>query len=166
MRSFSELVASISWSTVILARDSSLLRKLQLGNSRSSFEIPFGQGILHMHPRGEITRNCHATWVQVRIPKACVVIDMRLILSSRLFLLAFSEKQGKRYWLQWLFAPTDLNSFFSQNPRHHHRFLMVLSNFLNHCVVLQDLVEPVDNQKRFQEYSYYHMYFAAFQFRG
>ena len=95
MRSFSELVASISWSTAILERDSSLLRKLQLGNSRSSFEIPFGQGILQMHLQGEITRNCHATWVQVRIPKPWLVIDMKLILSSRLFLLALTEKQGK-----------------------------------------------------------------------
>ena len=33
------------WSTAIRARDSSLLRKLQLGQSRSSFEIPFSHGI-------------------------------------------------------------------------------------------------------------------------
>ena len=31
---------------------------------------------------------------------------------------------------------------------------MMASNFLNHCVIHQDLVEHVDDQKRFQEYSY------------
>ena len=38
-----------------------------------------GQGILQMHLRVEITRNCHATWVQVQIHKAWLGIDIRLI---------------------------------------------------------------------------------------
>ena len=43
---------------------------------------------------------------------------------------------------------------------------MMLPNFLNHCMILRALVGQVDNQKRFQEYSYPLVYFAAFWIRG
>ena len=42
----------------------------------------------------------------------------------------------------------------------------MLPIFLNKSVIHQDLVEHVDNQKRFQEYSYRLVYVAAFQLRG
>ena len=45
-------------------------------------------------------------------------------------------------------------------------FPMVLPNFVNHCVNPQTLVGQVDNQKRFQEFSYPLVYFAAFSIRG
>ena len=92
MRSVSELVASISWSTATRARDSPLLRKFQLGNSWHSSEIPFGQGILQMHLRVEITRNCHASWVQVQIPKEWWVIDIRLTSRLDFFSLLLKSK--------------------------------------------------------------------------
>ena len=38
--------------------------------------------------------------------------------------------------------------------------------FLNRCVIHQNLVENVDDQKRFQEYSYSLVHFPAFQLRG
>ena len=53
------------------------LRKLLLGNSLFSCEILFGQGILQMHLRGEITRNCHALRTSP--------IRQKTYLSSRLF---------------------------------------------------------------------------------
>ena len=55
-----------------------LLRKLLLGNSRSSSEFRLVRE-LQMQIRVEMTRNCHTTWVQVQIPKASLVIDIRLI---------------------------------------------------------------------------------------
>ena len=42
----------------------------------------------------------------------------------------------------------------------------MLPNFLNHCMILQALVGQVDNQKRFWEYSYPIVYFAASLNRG
>ena len=45
-------------------------------------------------------------------------------------------------------------------------FPIVLPDFLNHCVIPQSLVGQVDNQKRFREYSYFLVYFAAFSIRG
>ena len=87
-------------------------------------------------------------------------------LSSKRFLLALSEKQGKG---------TDCNgssltlfsiSYFAQNPRHRQRFPTVLPKFWNNCVILQDRVEHVDDQKRVQWYSYSLVYFAAFQLCG
>ena len=44
---------------------------------------------------------------------------------------------------------------FSESP-------MMLPNFLNHCIILQVPFLQVDNQKRFREYSYPLVYFAAF----
>ena len=55
---------------------------------------------------------------------------------------------------------------------HFSQFLLsselprMFSHFLNFCVVHQDLVGQVDNQKRVQEYSYPLVYFAAFLIRG
>ena len=43
---------------------------------------------------------------------------------------------------------------------------MMLPNFLNHCVNPLALVGQVNDQKRFQEYSYSLVYFAAFSIRG
>ena len=54
------------------------LRKLLLGHD-TALNFRLGQGILQMHLRVEITRNCHATWVQVQIHKAWLGIDIRLI---------------------------------------------------------------------------------------
>ena len=86
-------------------------------------------------------------------------------LSSGLFLLALTEKQGEGNDCNGSsLPPFSIPSFF-QNPPHHRRFPMVLPNFLNNCVIHQDLVEHVDNQKRFQEYSDALVYFAAFQLR-
>ena len=69
------------------------LRKLLLGNSRSNSEILFGHGILQMHLWGDITRNCHATWVQVQIPTAWLVIDIRLICRLDFFSLSVKSKE-------------------------------------------------------------------------
>ena len=60
------------------------LRKLLLGNSLFSSEILFGQGILQMHLRGEITRNCHALRTSP-ITHGMVVHRQKTYLSSRLF---------------------------------------------------------------------------------
>ena len=43
---------------------------------------------------------------------------------------------------------------------------MMLLNFLNHCVIFQALVRQVDNEKRFRDFSYPLVYFAAFWIRG
>ena len=94
MRSFSELVASISWSAAIRARDSSLLRKLHLGNSRSSIEIPLGQGIFADASPREITPNCHALSTSPNT-HGMVSHGHKTYFSSWLFLIALTEKQGK-----------------------------------------------------------------------
>ena len=96
---------------------------------------------LQMHLRGEITRNFHA-----------------LSTSPTL-----NEKQGKGIDCNGSSLPYfSIPSFL--------RIANMLPNFLNLCVILQDLVEHVDDQKRFQEYSYSLslslVYFAAFQLRG
>ena len=105
MRSFSELVASISWSTAIRARDSSLLRKLLLENSRSSFEIPFSQGIFaDASPRRDNSElSCHLS----TSPNTQDMVSHRhkTYLSSTLFLLALTEKQRKSIELQWSSLP-------------------------------------------------------------
>ena len=109
-----------------------------------------------MHLRERMTRNCQ----QVRIPGAWRAIDLRQCLSSRLFSFTLPEKQGKGVWLQQFFTSTFLNSFlFSELP-------MMLPNFLNHYVIPQALDGQVDNQKRFREYSYPLVCFAAFWIRG
>ena len=149
MRSFSELVASISWSTAIRARDSSLCANFNLEIHDPALKFRLVMEFLQMHLRGEITRNSHAAWVQVQTPTAWLVIDIRQI--CRLDFLSLLLRKSKVNCNRF-FAPTSLNSFFSQNPRHHQRFAMVLPNFLNHCVIHQDLVEHVDNQECFQEY--------------
>ena len=43
---------------------------------------------------------------------------------------------------------------------------MMLPNFLNHYVILQDLVEQVCRQQRFHNFSYLLVYFAALYIRG
>ena len=55
----------------------------------------FVSEFLQMYLRGETTRNCHATRAQVPTPTAWSVTDTRDFLSSRLFLLALTEKRGK-----------------------------------------------------------------------
>ena len=102
--------------------------------------------------------SCHLS-TQVQIPKAWLVIDMRLICRLDFFSLLLKSK------VKVLIAMI-LRSHYSQipslliSPRHHQRFPMVLPNFLNHCVIHENLVEHVDDQKRFQGYSYSLVYFA------
>ena len=141
-------------------RDSSLLRKLQLGNSRSSFEIPFGQGILQMHLRGKITRNCHAAMSTSPNTHGMVSHGHKTYLSSGLFLsLLLLKSKVKVLIAMVLRSHNSQFLLFSES-------LMMSPNFWNHCVIHQDLVEHVDIQKRFQEYSYSLLYFAVFQLRG
>ena len=80
-------------------------------------------------------------WVQVPIPAAWCVIDLRQFLSSKPFSLAPTEKQGKS-------IDCNFSQFllFYESPT-------VLPNFLNNCVIPQALIGQVDNQKRFREYS-------------
>ena len=138
------------------------LRKLLLGNSRSSSEILFGHGVTDASTSGDDSESsCHLS----TSPNTQGMVSHRhkTHLSSRRFLLDLTEKQGKGI---------DCNGFslplFSipRFLRILQRFPMVLPNFLNNCLIHQDLVEHVDNQKHFQEYSYSLMYFAAFQLRG
>ena len=119
-----------------------------------------------MHLRVEITRNWHAAWVQVRIHAAWLVTDIRLICRPDLSSSLLLKSKVKVLIAMILRSNYSLFLFFSQNLRHHQWFPMVLPNFLNNCAILQDLVEHVDNQKRFQQYSSSFVYFAAFQFRG
>ena len=56
-----------------------------------------------------------------------------------------------------LFLKSKVKVLFAMVLRSHYSQLLLLSeslmmlpNFLNHCVIHQDLVEHVDNQKRFQ----------------
>ena len=58
-----------------------------------------------------------------------------------------------------------LRSHFSQFLL-FSEFPMVLPNVLNHCVIPQVLVGQVDHSKRFREYLYPLVYFAAFSIRG
>ena len=116
MRPFSELVASISWSTAIRARDSSLLRKLLLGNSRSSFEISVWSGNFEdTAPRWDNSElSCHLR----TSPNTQGMVSHRhkTYLSSRLFLLlALTEKQGKNIDCNDSSLTIFLNSFYSQN---------------------------------------------------
>ena len=98
-------------------------------------------------------------WVQVPIPAAWLVIDMRQFLSSRLFSLALTDKQGKGIDCHG----SSLSLFSIPSLL---RIPDGLPNFLNHYIIPQDLVEHVDNQQRFQECSYSLVYFAAFQLRA
>ena len=75
------------------------------------------------------------------------------------FSLALTEEQGKN-GLQWFFTPTFLNSFSSLNSRWCCQISWIIMNFF------EALVGQVDNQKRFGEYSYPLVYFAAFSIRG
>ena len=159
LRSFSELVASISWSTAIRARDSSLLRKLLIGNSRSSFEIPFGQGIFaDAAPRADNSElSCHLR----TSPHTQGMVSHRhkTFLSSRLFLSSLLLKSKVKVLIAMILSSHFSQCLFSESSE-------MSPNFLNHCVIYQNLVEHVDDQKRFQEYSYSLVYFAAFQLRG
>ena len=82
-------------------------------------------------------------WVQVPIPTARIVIDMRLICRQDFFSL-FSLKSKVNVLIAIV-----LRSHYSQ-------FLlfswwpMISPNFLNHCVIHQNFVEHVDDQKTFQ----------------
>ena len=49
---------------------------------------------LQMHLRVEITRNCHATWVQVQMPKARSAIDIRIFVVQTFFLALTEEQDG------------------------------------------------------------------------
>ena len=141
------------------------LRKLVLGNSRSSSEILFGQGNTDGSPSGDNSElSCHFS----ASPNTQGMVSQRhkTYLSSKRFLLALSEKQGKGTDCNGSSLPLFSISYFCQNPRHRQRFPIVLPNFLNNCVILQDLVEHVDDQKRFQQKSYSLVYFAAFHLRG
>ena len=70
------------------------LRKLLLGNSRSGSEILFGQGITDASPRGDNSElSCHLS----TSPNSKGMVSHRheTYLSSRLLLIALTEKQGK-----------------------------------------------------------------------
>ena len=106
--------------------------------------------------RGEITRNCYASST---IPNTHGMVSHRhkTYLSSRLFLLALTEKQGKSI---------DCNG--SSLPLFSIPSLLRIADDAAKLLesLYKNLVEHVDDQKRFQEYSYPLVYFAAFQLRG
>ena len=155
MMSFSELAASISRSTALRARDSSILRELQLGNSRSSFDVPFGRWFFaDASPRRDNSELSCFENTQV-----WSVIDIRLVCRIDFFSLLLLKSKVKA--LIAMVLPSHYSQFllFSESP-------MISPNFLNHRVIHQNLVEHVDDQERFQEYSCSLVCFAAFQLRG
>ena len=99
---------------------------------------------LQTHLRVEITRNCHATWVQVQMPRARLAIDIRIICRPDFFVLLLPK--NKMEVLTAMVLRIHLSQFllFSQYP-------IMSPNFLNHCVIHQDFVEHVDNQNCFLE---------------
>ena len=94
-------------------------------------------------------------WVQVPIPAAWFVIDWRQFLPSRHFSLDLTEKQGKG---------VDCNG--SSLPLFSIRSLLWIPDDAAKHLESLDLVEHVDDQKRFREYPYSLVYFAAFSIRG
>ena len=80
-------------------------------------------------------------------------------LPSRLFVLLLPENKIKVLAAMVLRFRFSQFFLFSEYP-------IMSPNLLNHCVIHQDLVEHVDHQKRFLEYSNLLVYFAALQLRG
>ena len=163
MKSFSELVASISWSTCYTSERffaSAQKYCLKIHDPALKFRLVRE---LQMHLWGQITWN--ATWVQVQIPTAWLVMDIRLI--CRLdFLLALTEKQNKSVDCNGSSLPLFSLPHFLRIVDIIGGSRRCLPNFLNNYIIHQNLVDHVDNQKRFQEYPNSLVYFAAFQFRG
>ena len=93
--------------------------------------------------------------VQVPMPTAWLVID-----TVQTFFVLVLPKSKIRVLIAMV-----LRSHFSQFLRFSESPTMS-PNVLNHCVIHEDFVEHVDNQKRFQKYSYPLVYFTAFQLRG
>ena len=83
MRSFSELVASISRSTAIQMRDcfcANFCSEIPL----QPWNFVWSGNFADASPSGD-TRNFHATWVQVPVPTAWLVTDIRLLCRLDLF---------------------------------------------------------------------------------
>ena len=118
------------------------LRKLLLGNSQFGSEILFGQGITDAFPSGDNSE----------LP--CLVINKGRFPPSRLFVLLLPKNKIK------VLTAMVLRSHFPQFPLFSECPIMS-PNSLNHCVIHQDLVEHVDNQKRFKEYLIYSRVFRG-----
>ena len=112
-----------------------------------------------MHLRGKITRNCHVTLSTSPGTRGMVSNRLTTISVVQTFPFAFPEKQAKVLVAMFFHSRFSQFLLFSESP-------MMLSNFMNHYVILQALVGQADNQKRFREYSYPLMYFAAFWILG
>ena len=134
--------------------------------SRSSSEVSLGQGILQMHLRGEITRKLSCRLSASPSTQSMVSHRHKTCLSSGLFLSLLLLKSKVKVLIARV-----LRSHYSQFLLYSESSISSaipdgVAKFLESCVIHQDLVEHVDDQKRFREYSYSLVYFAAFQLRG
>ena len=96
---------------------------------------------------------------QVPIPTAWLVIDTRLICHLDFFSLLLTDKQGKGNDCNDSSLPLFSIPSVLRIPDDAAKFLESLCNS-------SDLVEHVDNRKRFREYSRPLVYLAAFWIRG
>ena len=107
-----------------------------------------------------MTRIYHATSSTIPDTRGMVSHTLQTVCVNQTFFLSVSPK-SKVKALVAMVLQSNFSQFrlFSESP-------VMLPNFLNHCMILQALVGQVDNQKRFREYSYPLVYFAAFWIRG